>query len=59
MPEKIASAKLPERRKSQGFWLEQLNDGVALLSDGEECGKSSLQGDIRSVILAMLHLRSV
>ena len=57
MPEEIGSAKLPERRKSQGFWLEQLKYGVALLSDGEEFGKSSLRGDIRSVILAMLHLR--
>ena len=57
MPEEIASAKLPERRKSQGFWLEQLKDGVALLSNGEECGKSSLRGDIRSMILAILHLR--
>ena len=57
MPEEIASAKLPERRNSQGFWLEQLKDGVALLSDGEECGKSSLRGDIRSVILATLRLR--
>lgn len=57
MPEEIASAKLPKRRKSEGFWLEQLKDGVALLSDGEECGKRSLPGDIRSVILAMLHLR--